>query len=117
MGLKEYPRLRRGIAQFLRLRFGILGFIIVLTVILAAIFAPQLAPHDPYKQNIAKRLLPPAWYDKGNPEHLLGTDMMGRDYMSRIIYGARISLLVAALTVLMAPSALLWDCWEVILEG
>jgi len=102
--LKKHPRLYRNIRLFLRLKFGLLGFFIVFIVVLTAILAPQLAPHDPYRQNIAKRLLPPAWYDKGSMEHPLGTDMMGRDYLSRIIYGARISLIVALFTVLTAST-------------
>jgi peptide/nickel transport system permease protein len=104
MWLRKHPRVYRNIKQFLRLKFGIVGFMIVLIVVFTAIFASQLAPHDPYKQDISKRLLPPSWFEKGNPDHLLGTDMMGRDYLSRIVYGARISLMVALLTVLTASA-------------
>ena len=64
-----------------------------------AVFAPYLAPHDPYSQDIATRLRPPAWAPMGSPEHLLGTDHVGRDYLSRILYGARISLAVGVLAV------------------
>jgi peptide/nickel transport system permease protein len=65
----------------------------------AAVFAPALAPHDPYSQDIAARLRAPAWAPTGTAEHLLGTDHVGRDYLSRIVYGARISLAVGVLAV------------------
>ncbi len=77
---------------------GHLGFIagaaIVLTLILVALFAPLLAPHDPFAQSLANRLLPPVWEDGGRWEYLLGTDQVGRDYLSRLIYGARVSLMI-----------------------
>lgn len=64
-----------------------------------AVLAPYLAPHDPYGQDIATRLRPPAWAPTGTVEHLLGTDHVGRDYLSRIIYGSRVSLAVGVLAV------------------
>lgn len=67
-----------------------------------AIFAPFLAPHDPYVGTLADRLRPPFWMTGGNAEYLLGTDVLGRDILSRLLYGARASLLVAALAVLGA---------------
>lgn len=72
----------------------IIGFIIILSLLLVAIFAPLLAPHDPYEQVLSKRLLPPFWSDGGRLEHLFGTDHLGRDYLSRLIYGTRISLMI-----------------------
>lgn len=78
---------------------GMLGVIIVLIVILSSVFAPFLAPHDPNQANRPNRLKPP-----GTPEHLLGTDQHGRDLFSRIIYGARISLFVGLITVIIAGS-------------
>ncbi len=65
-------------------------------LVTSAIFAPWLAPHDPIKGNIEARNTPPAWYAQGSTKHLLGSDPLGRDILSRIIYGARISLMVAA---------------------
>ena len=59
-----------------------------------ALLAPLLAPYDPYAQDLVRRLIPPIWYEKGTWAHPLGTDNLGRDYLSRIIYGARISLLI-----------------------
>lgn len=67
---------------------------ILLLIVLVALFAPLLAPHDPYAQDLVRRTVPPAWYAKGSWLHPLGTDQLGRDYLSRLIYGARISLLI-----------------------
>lgn len=72
----------------------IIGSMIVLLIILMALFAPFLAPHDPYQQDLLSRLIPPIWDSRGSSEHILGTDHLGRDYLSRLIYGARISLLI-----------------------
>lgn len=76
------------------------GFLVVL--LLVAIAAPLLAPYDPYGQDLARRLLPPIGYPNHDPAHLLGTDGFGRDYLSRLIYGARISLLIGFSVVLIA---------------
>ena len=72
----------------------IIGSVIVVSIILIALLAPLLAPHDPYQQDLLKRLIPPVWDSRGSWEHILGTDHLGRDYLSRLIYGARISLLI-----------------------
>lgn len=76
---------------------GLIGVIIVIAVVFAAVFAPFLAPFDPNQSNRPNRLKPP-----GTPGNLLGTDQQGRDMLSRIIYGARISLLVSFVTVISA---------------
>jgi peptide/nickel transport system permease protein len=67
---------------------------ILLVMVFLAIFAPWLSPHDPYAQDLVNRTVPPFWYTKGSWLHPLGTDQLGRDYFSRLIYGARISLLI-----------------------
>ena len=72
----------------------IIGSMIVVLIIMMALFAPFLAPHDPYQQDLLNRLIPPVWDSRGSSEHILGTDHLGRDYLSRLIYGARISLLI-----------------------
>lgn len=72
----------------------IIGSVIVITVIAIALLAPLMAPHDPYHQDLMRRLVPPVWDSRGSWEHILGTDHLGRDYLSRLIYGARISLLI-----------------------
>jgi ABC-type dipeptide/oligopeptide/nickel transport system permease subunit len=75
------------------------GGIIVLLFVLAAIFAPAITVHNPEMGSLRQRLLPPAWVEGGQADFPLGTDMQGRDLLTRIIYGARISLLVGFLTV------------------
>jgi peptide/nickel transport system permease protein len=72
----------------------LIGAVILLALAVVAICAPLLAPHDPFAQSLAHRLLPPAWAQGGKAEFLLGTDQNGRDYLSRLIYGTRVSLLV-----------------------
>lgn len=78
------------------------GSTIILLIIGMAIFAPYIAPHDPYDQELSKRLLSPAWREGGTSEHLFGTDPLGRDYLSRVVYGARISLLIGFSVMMMA---------------
>ncbi|SIT72780.1 ABC transporter permease [Edaphobacillus lindanitolerans] len=90
------------IRRLLKSRTGMLGLIIVLLVTLMAIFAPFLAMHDPAKTDIMNRLVPPFWLDGGNMSYPLGTDNLGRDVLSRIIYGSRVSLLVGISAVLLA---------------
>ena len=80
------------------LAFG-LGAVIVLGVALVAVFAPLLVPHDPFAQDLNLRLVPPSFMEGGQAEHFLGTDQLGRDYFSRLIYGARISMLIGVATV------------------
>lgn len=76
------------------------GFLILLVVV--AVFAPLVAPHDPFQQNLALRLKPPFWQEGAEPGHLLGTDQLGRDYLSRLIHGARISLALGLGAVLIS---------------
>src|SRR5947199_3471925 len=71
--------------------------VVVLLIVLAAVCAPLIAPFDPYKESIAGRLKPFGWHD-----HLLGTDELGRDMLSRILYGGRVSLLMGVVPVLVA---------------
>lgn len=78
---------------------ALIGGLVVLLFILAAIFAEPITIHDPELGNLRQRLLPPAWQEGGHLEYPLGTDMQGRDLLTRIIFGARISLLVGFLTV------------------
>jgi len=74
--------------------------IIIGIMVFAAIFAPILAPYSPTKQTLSDKLLPPAWQEGGTSEHILGTDVLGRDILSRLIHGARVSLMVAAAALL-----------------
>ena len=84
----RYSEFRRVVRVFFRRKVALVGLAIVAALILTAIFAPLLAPYDPYLVNIPEKLLQPT------TKSLLGTDMLGRDLLSRIIYGSRISLLV-----------------------
>lgn len=79
-----------------------LGVGLLMLIVLIAIFAPWVSPHDPYVQNLANRSIPPVWYEKGSWIHPLGTDPLGRDYLSRLFYGARISLLIGISVVVIA---------------
>ena len=81
---------------------GLLGLIMFLTVVLAALFSPWVTPHDPMQQHIEVSKQPPAWAEGGTSEYLLGTDSLGRDVLSRIIYGSRVSITVGFLGVMMA---------------
>src|SRR5215475_10787100 len=68
-------------------------------LVLTAIFAPYLAPHSPTEGDIVKKSIPPIWMERGDPEHPLGTDRFGRDVLSRIIWGSRISLVVSLVAI------------------
>jgi ABC-type dipeptide/oligopeptide/nickel transport system permease subunit len=83
-------------------RAGVLGLIMFGVLVFTALFAPQIAPHDPLQQNLRASRLPPAWTEGGSWDHLLGTDNLGRDMLSRIIHGTRVSLTVGFFGVLIA---------------
>ncbi|MEA2934920.1 MAG: peptide/nickel transport system permease protein [Variibacter sp.] len=80
----------------------LIGGTLLGAIVLIAFLAPLLAPHDPYTQDLTRRLIPPIWYERGNWAHMLGTDNLGRDYLSRLIYGARISLLIGIAVMLIS---------------
>jgi len=80
---------------------AMVALVVLSGLVLLALLAPLFAPLDPNALDIRIRLSPPSWADGGTSTHLLGTDNVGRDVLSRIIYGARISLLVGVLTVLV----------------
>lgn len=84
----QYSEIKRIFAVFFGRPLPVIGLFIIVILILTAIFAPLIAPYDPYKMDILHKLQPP------NREHLLGTDSLGRDTLSRIIYGSRTSLIV-----------------------
>jgi len=91
----------RVLRKMWHLRLGVIGGLVILTLLLTALFCPYIAPHDPYQQNITNRLKPPAWMEKGQAQYLLGTDHLGRDLFSRILYGSRISLVVGISAALL----------------
>jgi peptide/nickel transport system permease protein len=86
----------------LRNKLALIAFAVLAAVAIAAVFAPVIAPYDPAAQDLLVRLRPPAWLAGGDPSHLLGTDQLGRDVLSRLIHGARISLLVGVSAALLA---------------
>ncbi len=81
---------------------AITGALILFTVIGTALAAPWVAPHDPARQSLIRRFTPPVWAQGGQSAYPLGTDQVGRDVLSRIIYGARISLLVGVAAVVVS---------------
>jgi ABC-type dipeptide/oligopeptide/nickel transport system permease subunit len=81
---------------------AIAGALVLLVVIVAALGADWLAPHDPAKQSLIRRFTPPVWQTGGSAAYPLGTDQVGRDILSRMIHGARISLLVGTLAVVVS---------------
>ena len=80
----------------------VIGGSVLTFIVLMALFAPLLAPHDPFDQDLSRRLLPPFWMEDNNSKYLLGTDNLGRDYLSRLIYGAQISLMIGVCTALIS---------------
>lgn len=84
--------------KLLRHRGVVIGGGILLVIVLAALLAPVLAPHDPYHQALLNRLKPPVWATGGTWTHPLGTDHLGRDYLSRLMFGAQISLIIGLAT-------------------
>jgi peptide/nickel transport system permease protein len=81
-----------------------LGAALVALLVLAAIFAPVLAPHDPLEQDLMSAQLPPAWMTGGEPAYLLGTDSLGRCVLSRLIYSARTAVMVALIAATLAAA-------------
>lgn len=88
--------------KLLRNPSALAGAFVLLVVICAAAAAPYVAPHDPVRQSLIRRFTPPVWAPGGNAAYLLGTDQVGRDILSRIIYGARISLIVGVSAVVVS---------------
>ena len=99
--LDRHPMLEQ-LSQLWRNKTAIAGLIIIVIFILVAIFAPYISPHDPVETSLYDQLKPPVWYEGGTSKNLLGTDDLGRDILSRLIYGARISLLVSVISVSLA---------------
>jgi ABC-type dipeptide/oligopeptide/nickel transport system permease subunit len=81
---------------------GLLGLLMFLTVVFAAVFAPAVSPYDPQAQDLQNAKTPPVWAEGGSSAHLLGTDTLGRDVFSRIVHGTRVSLTVGFFGVAMA---------------
>ncbi len=91
-------------AHIMRSLTCIVPLTILSLLVLTAIFAPWLAPHDPIKVSMTERRLPPVFMEGGSTKYILGTDHLGRDVLSRAIYGARISLSVSLLVIAITAS-------------
>jgi ABC-type dipeptide/oligopeptide/nickel transport system permease subunit len=103
--LTAAPSARRlALRRLLRLRWGLAATVLLLLIVASAVLAPWLAPHDPLAVDIRHRLAPPAWLERGAPDHLLGTDPVGRDLLARILYGGRVSLVVGVAAVAISAS-------------
>jgi ABC-type dipeptide/oligopeptide/nickel transport system permease subunit len=87
-----------------RAKWGVGAAAVMLLIVASAILAPALAPYDPLAVNITRRLVPPVWMAGGSPENVLGTDQIGRDLLSRILYGGRVSLVVGVSAVLISAT-------------
>src|SRR5213079_2725937 len=97
---RAQPARSSGVAAMRRIMASIdtkamVGFGLVAIVALCAILAPWISPYDPNAQDLLNSVAPPAWVSHGAAGHLLGTDRLGQDVLSRIIYGSRVSLLAA----------------------
>jgi len=97
--MKEENKILEFYKQFKKNKSALIGLYIVIVLIICALFAPFLAPADPLIQDLEQRLIPPMWAEGGSFAHILGTDDFGRDMLSRIIYGARISLMIGVISV------------------
>lgn len=86
--------LRRAWRELLRNPPAIFGALVLVVFVLIALFAPLVAPHNPRQQNLSDRFTPPVWDKAGDTRYLLGTDQLGRDILSRLIYGSRVALAV-----------------------
>lgn len=90
--------------RFLREPAAVFGGVVMCLLVIAAVGAPLLAPHDPALTDLRARNTPPAWEAGGSTRHLLGTDPVGRDLLSRIIYGARVSLSISLVVTVLAAA-------------
>jgi ABC-type dipeptide/oligopeptide/nickel transport system permease subunit len=102
--LAEPSPWRLSLRRLWRLKWGVAAAAVLLGIAASSAVAPWVAPHDPLAVNIRQRLAPPAWMAGGSPRHLLGTDQVGRDLLSRVVYGGRVSLVVGVAAVLISAT-------------
>jgi len=93
---------QRSLRTFLRNRFAVGAVAVVVMFVLMAIFAPWIAPHDPNETDLLLRLQPPAWMEGGDWSYVLGCDALGRDLLSRIIFGSRVSIFIGVAVIVLA---------------
>jgi len=108
VGIEPVPRIDGPLAEFWRAyaqnRGALIGLGLAMLLLLLALFAAVIAPHPPYEQYREMTLTPPAWQAGGDPRFILGTDPVGRDILSRLIYGTRLSLLIGLISVAISLS-------------
>ena len=95
---------RRSLRRLWRLKWGLAAAAVLLLIVLVTLAAPWLAPYSPVEVDIQHRLGPPAWMEGGKTDHWLGTDQIGRDLLSRMIYGGRVSLLIGVTAVAISST-------------
>jgi peptide/nickel transport system permease protein len=95
---------RRSLRRLWRLKWGLAAALVLLLIVFVTLAAPWLAPYSPVEVDIQHRLGPPAWMEGGKTEHWLGTDQIGRDLLSRMIYGGRVSLLIGVTAVAISST-------------
>ena len=91
-------------ARLRRSKWGLAASALLLLILASAVCAPWISPYNPLTVDIQHRLGPPAWMEGGTPAHVLGTDQVGRDLLSRMIYGGRVSLIIGVTAVLISSS-------------
>lgn len=96
--LDRHPLLEQ-LSQLWRNKTAVAGLLIIILFVVTAILAPHISPHDPVDASLYDQLKPPVWHENGTWKNILGTDDLGRDILSRIIWGARVSLIVAVVSV------------------
>jgi ABC-type dipeptide/oligopeptide/nickel transport system permease subunit len=94
----------RSLRRLWRVKWGVVAALLLLLIVVTALAAPLIAPYSPVEVDIEHRLGPPAWMEGGKTEHWLGTDQIGRDLLSRMIYGGRVSLLIGVSAVLVSST-------------
>jgi dipeptide transport system permease protein len=99
---RRFAGLRETWYYFSQNKGAVVGFYVLVALVLIAIFAPWIAPHDPAHQYRDAFLTPPVWQDGGLPQFILGTDAIGRDMLSRLIHGARYSLAIGLMVVILS---------------
>ncbi|HBY93503.1 MAG TPA: peptide ABC transporter permease [Chloroflexi bacterium] len=105
IGRLRRRRWERMVGRWRRSPVGIVGTVMVATVLFVALAAPILARHDPTQHHRRERLLPPVWMEGSNPAYILGTDQLGRDIYSRVLVGSRISVIIGVSAVLVSGTA------------
>ena len=96
--------LARNMLQFMANRLALSCVVVILVFTFLAIFAPLIAPQDPYETDLLRRLQPPAWMEEGEIAYIFGCDALGRDVLSRLIYGSRISIVIGLAVILIATT-------------